>query len=245
MIAIIIATYNAEKYIEKTLVSLTNQINNNFELIIIDGKSTDQTISIINKYKYIVTTLISEKDSGIYDAWNKGISIANKKWILFLGAGDTLYPGTLDFYNKVLESIDNNIEYVSAKINLVDYNEKKIGTIGKKLIWEEFSKNMTVAHVGSLHKKALFEDIGYFNNNKYNICADYELLLRKKENLHTLFLDLIIGEMLSGGISFSNKALIQKAKIQINHKLFPIYHIIFNYCFQFFLLKTHNLRKKF
>ena len=70
---IIIATYNAENDIEGTIESIINQGYENIELVIVDACSTDKTLEIINKYSQYIKKIISERDNGIYDAWNKGI----------------------------------------------------------------------------------------------------------------------------------------------------------------------------
>ena len=90
-ITLIISTLNAEKNLEKTIVSYLNQSYLNKELIIIDGGSTDKTNQIILKYKDHVFYRTSEKDTGVYDAWNKGISVCTGDWICFLGSGDQFY----------------------------------------------------------------------------------------------------------------------------------------------------------
>ena len=73
-VSIIVATLNSEKYLEETLLSIANQTYKNFEVIVIDGKSSDNTLKIINKYKSLISYCVSESDNGLYDAFNKGIN---------------------------------------------------------------------------------------------------------------------------------------------------------------------------
>ena len=73
LISIIIATYNAGSTLESCLKSIIAQKNDLIELLIIDGKSSDNTLKIVNAYRNQIDIFISEKDKGIYDAWNKGI----------------------------------------------------------------------------------------------------------------------------------------------------------------------------
>ena len=91
--SIIIATFNAEQTLEKTLSSIVNQQFKDLELIIIDGRSTDQTLSIIKQFSAGDSRIkvLSEPDKGVYDALNKGINLANGKWLYFLGADDFFY----------------------------------------------------------------------------------------------------------------------------------------------------------
>ena len=89
VVPIITVSLNAEKYIEKTILSVINQDYNNIEYIIIDGKSKDRTIEIIKKYERKIKIWISETDSGIYDAMNKGIKFSKGDWINVMNAGDT------------------------------------------------------------------------------------------------------------------------------------------------------------
>lgn len=84
-VSIITVVRNAEKTIEKTIQSVINQTYDDYEYIIIDGCSTDTTNRIIETYLNHISKYISEPDAGIYDAMNKGISLANGKWIYFWG----------------------------------------------------------------------------------------------------------------------------------------------------------------
>lgn len=90
LLSIITVVYNSDDTLEKTILSVINQNTDNLEYIIIDGGSTDQSIPIIKKYQNFITTWISEPDDGIYDAMNKGATIARGKYLMFLNSGDYL-----------------------------------------------------------------------------------------------------------------------------------------------------------
>ena len=104
LISLITTTYNSEKYLEETLKSIFNQKYQNFEIIIIDGGSKDKTIKIINKYEKKIDYWISEKDKGIYDAFNKGLKLARGHLIGMVNSDDILKPNALkilvQYYNK-------------------------------------------------------------------------------------------------------------------------------------------------
>src|SRR5258708_15361904 len=88
VISIITVVYNGEAVLEKTIKSIVGQTYPHTEYIIIDGKSSDQTIEIIKRYENRITFWLSELDNGIYDAMNKGIARATGSWISFMNAGD-------------------------------------------------------------------------------------------------------------------------------------------------------------
>ncbi len=96
---IITVTYNSDKTLEKTILSVINQTYRNFEYIIIDGQSTDTTLDIIHQYDKSLSIWVSEKDHGIYDAMNKGIRLATGKWIIFMNSGDVFAD------NEVLQKV--------------------------------------------------------------------------------------------------------------------------------------------
>ena len=129
LISIIIVTYNVEDIIENCINSVIKNTSKNYELIIIDGASTDETILKIKKHEKKINYFISEKDSGIYDAMRKGVAIASGKFILFLGADDQLLmniqelSGTLVdektiYYGNVVLSPSNKIETSNVTTSL-------------------------------------------------------------------------------------------------------------------------------
>jgi glycosyltransferase involved in cell wall biosynthesis len=210
LLSIITAAFNSEKTIVKTLNSIIRQngINELFELeyIIVDGASKDDTINIIKSYestfkeKGIVFKWISEKDSGIYDAWNKGVKLSSGKWISFLGSDDYYCDGALEaYYNTINNNKTIDYDLVYSNVNLVK-GDKLIKNINGTWSWRKFRRYMNIAHVGSFHNKQYFTKNGLFDTS-YKIAGDYEFLLRARQNLKALKLNKQTVMMSEGGIS--------------------------------------------
>ena len=158
MISVITIAKNEEKTIERTILSVTNQSAiNEIEYIVIDGKSSDNTLEIIKKYKNKISKIISEADFGIYNAMNKGIKAAKGEYILFLNAGDEL------FCNKTIEEIlpKLNCGVVFADVSVRDEKEQK-GTIDYDYLddFELFYKSLP--HMSTFIKKELFLKFGLY-----------------------------------------------------------------------------------
>lgn len=222
-ISIIIATYNAAKTLRTCLDSIVPQLTDETELIIVDGKSKDETNSIIDSYGSKVTVHISEPDKGIYDAWNKGVKVAKGEWVMFVGADDVLLPNALNEYLKVIHATADvsKYDYICAHNEYVDMRGKLLKLLGEKPQWNKMRRGMAAAHVASLHnRKNLFKTIGGYNLD-FKICADYELLLRKKNKLRYLFIPSHIARMKVGGMSFSTKAIVEIYKIRRLHHSLP------------------------
>ncbi|NDV69015.1 glycosyltransferase family 2 protein [Dysgonomonas sp. 25] len=217
-ISIIVATYNAEKYIERCLLSIISNKSEIVELVIIDGGSTDETTKIIGKYKPHIDYFISEKDNGIYDAWNKALKVVKGKWIQFIGADDIMFSDAL---NKMLAFADtaevDEIDLILGKEELVDASGKLLKYYGAPFSWSIFRNYMNIAHGASFHNRKLFDEVGFFDTS-YKSSADYELLLRKRNTLNCIFMDEIIIKMQIGGTSFSIKGLIETFKVKQQHK---------------------------
>lgn len=229
LVSCVIASKNSQNNIKRAIESVKNQTYKNIEIIVVDGGSEDKTIEILENSD--VDYWISEKDSGIYEALNKGIMLSCGEWIFFLGSDDFILPHSIEKYMRFLlelekESPDSQkieIEFASSKMLILSelkfLNLKvKIEEIyGKEWKWYEFKRWMSVAHPGALHRRELFKKIGLFDTN-YKIAGDYELLLRKKDKLKAVFLDEISVIMSGEGIS-RKKPLIglteaEKAKIK-------------------------------
>lgn len=219
LVTIITATYNADKYLEETIQSVLNQTYKNIEYIIIDGGSKDKTTDIIKNHEEKISYWISEKDRGIYDAWNKGLKKVKGDWVAFLGADDVLLPEAIEKYIQKVNSSPREIEYISSKVTLCDNDKNPIRVKGNLWDWKVFKRYMNVAHVGSLHHKSLFENGNNFSL-EYKISSDYEFLLRRKQKLKAAFLDEITAYMRVGGVSSGNinKMLWDVCRIKLKHK---------------------------
>jgi glycosyltransferase involved in cell wall biosynthesis len=165
MISIITVVRNGISTIEETILSVINQDYNNFEYIIVDGISTDGTLEIIEKYSNKLN-FISEGDKGIYDAMNKGISMAKGDWIYFLGCDDILHEKTtlsdifsLNSYEAYDVVYGNVLFRQSNKIfdGQFDYNKHALKSI---------------CHQAIFYRRELFDKFGKFDI-KYRNAADY------------------------------------------------------------------------
>ena len=233
--SIIIATFNSDRTLRNTLVSLIVQTYKNFEVIIADGLSTDNTIQIIKEYEKkfseanIPYIWSSEKDAGIYDAWNKALEKANTDWIAFLGSDDSYYPNALEIYNEAIEKYPK-INYISSKVQLIDSNNKVLKVIGKPYDNKQMNRYMNIAHVGSFHHKDLFQKNGNFNT-KYKIAADYDFFLRCYTVIQSAYINSITTKMLNTGISNQNvtKVFNEVLKIQLARKRISKLQAYFEY----------------
>ncbi len=231
-ISIIIATYNSEKTIEMCLVSILEQNYTNFELVIIDGNSYDATVEILKKFELLFDDKlkwISEKDHGIYDAWNKGLELTSANWVTFIGGDDFFNPNAFNNYNAQIKK-NINCNFISSKNKLVNSNLKQIRIIGKP--WNNKMKRYcTIAHVASLHHRKLFHNFGKFNIN-YKIAGDYEFLLRCYKFINPVFTDFISATIREGGIGMRNakkinREIINAKKSNFTQNYFLIYYNAF------------------
>jgi glycosyltransferase involved in cell wall biosynthesis len=221
-VTIITAVYNAQKYLEECIVSVINQSYPNFEYIIIDGGSTDDSVDIIKKYQHRIKYWKSEPDRGIYDAWNKGLSQAEGDWISFVGADDQLLPGAIDTYVKhiIEHPRQQNLQFISSRIELVDEKLIPLRIVGEAWTWERFKLSMVTWHVGAFHSRRLFAEYGIFDTS-YKISGDYELLLRPRERLNTSYIDCLTVKMRVGGTSARNlvKASKETYRAKVKNKV--------------------------
>ena len=137
MITVITISYNAFNDIEKTIRSVLDQKNVNFEYIIIDGKSSDGTIDIIKKYDNCITKWLSEPDSGIYNAMNKGVSLATGDFCIFMNAGDCFVDDNVLF--NVSRILEDKYDIYNGNSFFVDDNNKIV-------CYERCRKNYPLKH---------------------------------------------------------------------------------------------------
>lgn len=191
-ISIITVCFNAANGIERTIRSVISQSFINKEYIIIDGGSSDNTLNIISKYRNGVTTLISEKDNGIYDAMNKGIKYANGEWVIFMNAGDTFAsPHVL---SEILETdIPQNVDFIYSDTYIKSSNNEWI------VCPMNFEKGALI-HQCVIYKKSLHQSIGNYIVTKKLIISDY-LFFIQVPNEAVIKTNVIIAKYEGGGAS--------------------------------------------
>ena len=197
-ISIITVTKNSENFLEECILSLDKQSYRNYEHIIIDGCSTDNTINIIKKYKNKIAYWVSEKDEGLYDAMNKGIRKCSGDIIGILNSDDIYYPQALRIVNEYF-NLNKELDFLFGSVNkyklLHGYHPKKI----------KWSFGFYTSHsVGFFIKKKSQLKVGLYNL-KYKYSSDYDLFYRmivhfKLKGMATKK-EEILGKFRSGGIS--------------------------------------------
>lgn len=220
LFSIITITFNAENEIIPTLLSVKEQKFTDYEHIIVDGASSDDTISLARQKGVSGIRIISEPDKGLYDAMNKGINYARGKYLIFLNAGDTFAsPFTLEEYAKAAKS-DADIIYGDTLI--VDDNRNVIGrrhlSAPARLTKESFSHGMLICHQAFCVKKS----IAPMYNLKYRFSADYDWTIRCIEATQPekcINLNNVTIHYLDAGMTEKNKkkSLRERYEIMSNH----------------------------
>ena len=203
-VSIITITYNSETTLEDTLKSVLNQTYKNIEYIIVDGKSTDSTLSIIDAYKNNITKVVSEKDHGLYDALNKGIAMATGDVVGILHSDDFYTSNTV--IEKIVQTLsENDSDAVYADLYYVDKNNTD--NVFRKWKSGHYKHGMFLSgwmppHPTFFAKRTCYQNFGSFNLNLVS-AADYELMLRfiHKHKIKLAYLPEFIIKMRVGGKS--------------------------------------------
>ena len=205
-LSIITITYNAEQFLERTIQSILAQTDQDFEYIIVDGRSKDGTLLIASTYKNRVNQLISEPDKGLYDAMNKGLKLAAGDFVWFMNAGD-------EINDKETVSRIVNVARESLPVPDVLYgdtffvnNEGEIQglrseitphRLPKNLKWQDMKLGMLVCHQSFIVRKSI-APLYMENNLSADVDWEIECLKRAKE---VQYLDFVVAKYLTGGVS--------------------------------------------
>lgn len=203
-VSIITVCYNSSQTIENTIQSVVSQNYSNIEYIIVDGLSSDDTLKIIDRYKNKITKVISEKDNGIYDAINKGISVSTGDIVAILHADDFYTNENVistivnDFVNKRVDAIYGDLQYVDR----LDTNQIKRNWVSGEYNKENFLKGWMPPHPSFFVTKECYNKFGVFNTSLKS-AADYELMLRflYKHNCTVDYIPQVLVKMRVGGKS--------------------------------------------
>ena len=216
-LSVITVVYNNVSDIERTILSVLNQTYDNIEYIVVDGESTDGTLEIIKKYNDRISKLISEKDSGIYDAMNKGLAIATGDYVLFMNSGDEIYaPDTVE---KVFDSADDADIYY-GETEMFNDSWESLGQrrhkTPEKLSFSSFKYGMSVSHQAIYIRRSITSPY----NVEYKLSADIDWILnalkKASKNINT---QMYVAKYLVGGMSKKKhkESLIERFKIFNRH----------------------------
>lgn len=212
-LSVITINFNNEEGLKKTLKSIADQTYKEFEFIIIDGASTDNSINIIKEYEHIISFWVSEPDNGIYNAMNKGIKYAHGEYCIFMNSGDIFY----DKYS-IEKSIPhlNNTTVVCGKTKIHD----KIIASPFDVTLATFIKYSFI-HQSSFIKTSIQKQ--YLYDENYKIASDWkfyiQILILNNETYKAI--DTIISEYDLTGISTTNSQLKDRERHEILQFFFP------------------------
>jgi glycosyltransferase involved in cell wall biosynthesis len=230
-ISIIVAVLNGVATLQRCIDSIAVQTYPYKELIIMDGGSTDGTITILKKNQEIITYWESSLDRGIYHAFNKAILLANGDYVCFLGADD--YWADSASIDKLAQAaiINQFPDFVSGKVSIVNKYGAVVKIMGESWHSVKMKKCMVVAHPGMLHQQNVFRSFGVFSE-KYKIASDYEFLLRCNGKTTSVFIDNLLVFMDDGGTSNKNIATVfcENFKIQSARNDIGLARACMNYC---------------
>lgn len=222
--SLITVTYNAGAVLEDTIQSIITQTYKNVEYILIDGASTDNTMRIIERYRDHIHTVVSEPDQGLYDAMNKGLSLATGDYVCFLNAGDCLHEDDtlLGMVHSVAASHEASCppDVLYGDTALVDseghFLRMRRLTPPEHLTWKSFRHGMLVCHQAFFARRA----IAPHYDLRYRFSADFDWCIRimkQARYLHNTHLTLV--DYLDEGLTTRNHraSLIERFHIMCRH----------------------------
>lgn len=222
IVSIITITYNAERFLERTIQSVVAQGAMDCEYIVIDGGSKDKTVSIIKQYENHITDWISEPDAGLYDAMNKGLHRARGQYVWFMNAGDELHdPKTLSRLLDRIRTTSADVYYSDALF--VRDNGEPVGlrsavtphTLPSSLTWRDMALGMKVCHQAFVAKRSIAPD--YPTDN---LSADLDWEIRCLKAAQTVeFLPFVVCRYLIGGLSVQQhrRSLTDRFRVLATH----------------------------
>ena len=223
MISIITVCYNSEKTIARTFASVLEQTVLPYEYIVIDGASNDKTIQIINDYKCefekigIQFKFVSERDNGLYDAMNKGLSLACGNWLHFLNSDD-FYVNKYVLQNvfSYLKSTTASIVY-GRTINVNNYIQKVDSVIPETKLSLNMLIGCPVQQPATFYRRSIFLEHNYKFDLSYRISADYKMFVQMiLDDVKFKFVPVFITCFDEGGISnIHRNDLVRKENIRL------------------------------
>ena len=228
LVSIVTAVFNSARFLEQTILSVLAQDFDNLEFIIIDGGSTDGSVEIIRKYEHAINYWVSEKDSGISDAFNKGVMLAAGDYLNFQGASDYLVSDSV--VSEMMRSVDASRDMlVCGRVErIAETEEKKVLWIAPRRYTPLFDKRILLLRMPFPHQalfthRKMFDKYGLFDTGII-FSMDHEHLLRAYRDFPAVTLkDVLFSAWREGGgvTGRMPEALREQAKIKRRNKVAP------------------------
>lgn len=220
LISVITVVKNGEEHIGRTIESVIAQTYKEIEYIIIDGKSTDATLNIIAGFKG-VDLLLSEPDSGLYDAMNKGLKVATGDYVWFLNSGDQIYSS--DTVEKMVAGLEGFPDIIYGGTMIIDELQNEIGDRRLKppdqLTWKSFRQGMVVCHQSIIVKR----ELAPVYNLSYQFSSDIDWVIRATKNAaQTHNSRLILSRFMEGGLTDHNIKAGLKERFDIMRRFYGL-----------------------
>lgn len=220
LISVITINYNNSAGLERTVKSVSDQTYRAFEYIVIDGNSADGSRDVIEKYSDKISHWVSEPDSGIYNAMNKGIQRASGEYLLFLNSGDTFYT------DDVLEKVNKNVsghDLVLFDIELIFADRRKTHIYPSLLTFKTFYDG-AIGHPTTFIRRALFERVGLYDES-LKIVSDWKFFLEAvcRYNCSYIKIDAVLSTFYMDGVSMTNASKNIAERQAVLSELFPAF----------------------
>lgn len=201
LVSIITVTYNSDKFLEDTVNSVLEQSYPNIEYIIVDGGSTDRTLSIIRSFSSKISLWISEPDLGIYDAMNKGIMRSSGEIIGIINSDDWYENNAVELAVRAfIDFPDTGV--VHGNMKMYSENTRPLYVLQPSLNNKNLWYSMTLNHPTCFLRRNIYQTFGYFNI-QYQLRADHELFLRLwTQGVEIKYIAKLFANMRVGGASW-------------------------------------------
>ncbi|MDR1685063.1 MAG: glycosyltransferase [Desulfovibrio sp.] len=199
--SIITATYNAEKFLERALASILSQSYPNFEWVIQDGGSTDNTLNILKKHPDVRLKIRSEPDKGVYDAWNKAVARATGDWAIFLGSDDCfVHTHALAQCQRHLRNLPDTIQFAfGAMLQGRDGQTDHLYNHSLRASYHRLLNNMGIPFPATFVRISLLKQEKF--DVRYKIAGDYDYAARLVTKKNLARIPVLVSYMERGGVS--------------------------------------------
>ena len=244
--SIVTITWNAAHCVQKTLDSVASQTYNCLEHLIIDGVSTDDTLTMVDRYRQQSSYPVfvsSEPDSGIYDAMNKGLARATGDYVIFMNAGDCFHAS--DTLQKMVEQLDENAlpAVIYGNTDIVDDEGKYLGkrhlSAPEHLTWRSFRKGMLVCHQAFYARTDIAQAEPY--NIRYRLSGDVDWCIRvmkvaEEKGLALHNTHMVVADYLKEGLSTRHHRASLKERFEVMRRHYGLLTTLCWHCW--FLLRA-------